>query len=51
MRTWAVTMTQQICSPQIKDPGCPSSVPIGILRYVPSVLDQAPKVATYFLTS
>ena len=41
-KAWVVTMTLQIWSSPIKDPGCPSSVRISILNEVPTIPDQTP---------
>ena len=44
LKTGAVTSTQLLWSSPMKDPGCLSSVRIGVLRDVPAVPDQAQNV-------
>jgi hypothetical protein len=43
-KAWAVTITLQIWSSPIKDPGWPNSARINILSDVPTIPDQAPKM-------
>ena len=40
-RILAVTMTLEVWSSPVKDPSCPSTVRINILRDVPTIPDQA----------
>lgn len=43
-KAWAVTITLQIWSSPINEPGCPSSNRIRTLKAVPTIADHTPKI-------